>query len=145
MSTPPTDSQIHRAKVIASDSATGEIKVMIPSVTGLTGRLPVTLWGREIHAANSKWLVPDVGDTIVVCREDEDYTNVFWINTTVPPDPPYTFDDDEVIISLSRDFTVGGTSTLSTTTFADSTVSRAMLKDYSETTADNPEIGRAHV
>ena len=66
---------------------------MIPSVTGLTGRLPVTLWGREIHAANSKWLVPDVGDTIVVCREDEDYTNVFWINTTVPPDPPYTFVD----------------------------------------------------
>jgi len=93
MSTPPTDSQIHRAKVIASDSATGEIKVMIPSVTGLTGRLPVTLWGREIHAANSKWLVPDVGDTIVVCREDEDYTNVFWLNTTVPPDPPYTFVD----------------------------------------------------
>jgi hypothetical protein len=45
------------------------------------------------HRINDKWLVPDVGDTIVVCREDEDYTNVFWINTTVPPDPPYTFDD----------------------------------------------------
>ena len=141
MSTPPTDSQIHRAKVIASDSATGEIKAMIPSVTGLTGAVPVSFWGRELHIANSKWLVPDVGDTIVVCREDEDYTNVFWINTTVPPDPPYTFDDDEVVISLSRDFTVGGTSTLSTTTFADSTVSRAMLKDYSETTADNPASG----
>ena len=111
MSTPPTDSQIHRAKVIASDSATGEIKVMIPSVTGLTGRLPVTLWGREIHAANSKWLVPDVGDTIVVCREDEDYTNVFWLNTTVPPDPPYTFDDslntrfgtgDDAVLQVDR-------------------------------------------
>ena len=111
MSTPPTDSQIHRAKVIASDSATGEIKVMIPSVTGLTGRLPVTLWGREIHAANSKWLVPDVGDTIVVCREDEDYTNVFWINTTVPPDTPYTFDDslntrfgtgDDAVLQVDR-------------------------------------------
>jgi hypothetical protein len=93
MSTPPTDSQIHRAKVIASDSSTGEIKAMIPSVTGLGGTVPVTMWGREIHAANSKWLVPAVGDTIVVCREDEDYTNVFWINTTVPPDPPYTFVD----------------------------------------------------
>ena len=93
MSTPPTDSMIHRAKVQYSNSATGEIQVIIPSVTSTTGVVPVTMWGREIHAANSKWLVPDVGDTIVVCREDEDYTNVFWLNTTVPPDPPYTFDD----------------------------------------------------
>jgi len=93
MSTPPTDSMIHRAKVQYSNSATGEIQVIIPSVTSKTGVVPVTLWGREIHAANSKWLVPDVGDNIVVCREDEDYINVFWINTTVPPDPPYTFVD----------------------------------------------------
>jgi len=93
MSTPLTDSMIHRAKVQYSNSATGEIQVIIPSVTSKTGTVPVTLWGREKHAANDKWLVPDVGDTIVVCREDEDYTNVFWINTTVPPDPPYTFDD----------------------------------------------------
>ena len=93
MSTPPTDSMIHRAKVQYSNSATGEIQAIIPSVTSQTGTVPVTMWGREIHAANSKWLVPDVGDTIVVCREDEDYTNVFWLNTTVPPDPPYTFVD----------------------------------------------------
>jgi len=94
MSTPLTDSMIHRAKVQYSDSATGEIQVIIPSVTSKTGVVPITLWGRKSHAANSKWLVPAVGDTIVVCREDEDYTNVFWINTTVPPDPPYTFDDN---------------------------------------------------
>ena len=93
MSTPPIDSMIHRAKVQYSNSATGEIQAIIPSVTSQTGVVPVTMWGREIHAANSKWLVPDVGDTIVVCREDEDYTNVFWLNTTVPPDPPYTFVD----------------------------------------------------
>lgn len=93
MSTPPTDSMIHRAKVQYSNSATGEIQAIIPSVTSQTGVVPVTMWGREIHAANSKWLVPDVGDTIVVCREDEDYTNVFWLNTKVPPDPPYTFVD----------------------------------------------------
>jgi hypothetical protein len=93
MSTPLTDSMIHRAKVQYSNSATGEIQVIIPSVTSKTGVVPITMWGRESHAANSKWLVPDVGDTLVVCREDEDYTNVFWINTTVPPDPPYTFVD----------------------------------------------------
>jgi hypothetical protein len=84
---------IHRAKVQYSNSATGEIQVIIPSVTSKTGTVPITMWGRESHAANSKWLVPAVGDTIVVCREDEDYTNVFWLNTTVPPDPPYTFVD----------------------------------------------------
>jgi hypothetical protein len=84
---------IHRAKVQYSNSATGEIQVIIPSVTSKTGVVPITLWGRKSHAANSKWLVPAVGDTIVVCREDEDYTNVFWLNTTVPPDPPYTFND----------------------------------------------------
>jgi hypothetical protein len=84
---------IHRAKVQYSNSATGEIQVIIPSVTSKTGTVPITMWGRESHAANSKWLVPAVGDTIVVCREDEDYTNVFWLNTTVPPDPSYTFVD----------------------------------------------------
>ena len=94
MSTPLTDSMIHSPKVQYSNSATGEIQVIIPSVTSKTGVVPITLWGRKSHAANSKWLVPAVGDTIVVCREDEDYTNVFWLNTTVPPDPPYTFDDN---------------------------------------------------
>jgi hypothetical protein len=30
-------------------------------------------------------VVPNIGDTIIVCREDEDYTNTFWINTTYNP------------------------------------------------------------
>jgi len=111
MSTPPTDSMIHRAKVQYSNSATGEIQAIIPSVTSQTGVVPVTMWGREIHAANSKWLVPDVGDTIVVCREDEDYTNVFWINTTVPPDPPYTFVDGSPYIQFTKT-RMGGSITL---------------------------------
>jgi len=52
MSTPLTDSMIHRAKVQYSNSATGVIQVIIPSVTSKTGTVPVTLWGREKHAAN---------------------------------------------------------------------------------------------
>ena len=111
MSTPPTDSMIHRAKVQYSNSATGEIQVIIPSVTSTTGVVPVTMWGRESHAANSKWLVPDVGDTIVVCREDEDYTNVFWLNTTVPPDPPYTFVDGSPYLQFTKT-RMGGSITL---------------------------------
>ena len=43
------------------------------------------------------YVVPEAGDEIIICREDADYTNVFWINTSTPHDPPYityTYDND---------------------------------------------------
>ena len=88
------DDRVHRAHVVTSDSATGKVTVKLPGLTGNKATIDVSFTGREIHAANSKWLVPAAGDRIIVCQEDADCTDgVFWINTKVPPDPPYTFDD----------------------------------------------------
>lgn len=88
------DDRVHRAHVVTSDSATGKVTVKLPGLTGNKATIDVSFTGREIHAANSKWLVPAAGDRIIVCQEDADCTDgVFWINTTVPPDPPYTFVD----------------------------------------------------
>jgi hypothetical protein len=91
MSIQPTDSlynsyaQIHRAVVQYSSTSTGEIQVVIPSVTGLTTSVPVSYFGREAHPFENDWVVPNVGSSIVVCREDEDYTSVYWMNTTYNP------------------------------------------------------------
>ena len=109
---PQYDDRIHRAHVVTSDSATGRITVKLPGKFGNQEVLDISFTGREIHAANSKWLVPAAGDNIIVCQEDEDCTDgVFWINTTVPPDPPYTFDDslntrfgtgDDAVLQVDR-------------------------------------------
>ena len=78
-------SQIHRAVVQYSSTTTGEIHVIIPTVTGLDTSIPVSYFGREAHPFENDWVVPNVGASIIVCREDEDYTSVFWINTTYNP------------------------------------------------------------
>jgi hypothetical protein len=104
---PQYDSRIHRASVVTSNAATGKVTVKVPGLIGNSETLDVSFTGREKHAANDKWLVPAAGDSIIVCQEDEDCTDgVFWINTTVPPDPPYTFDD-----SLNTRFGTGTTTT----------------------------------
>jgi hypothetical protein len=91
---PPYDDRIHHAQVVTSDSATGKVTVKLPGKFGNSETVDVSFTGREKHDANLKWLVPDAGDSIIVCQEDSDCTDgVFWINTTVPPDPPYTFVD----------------------------------------------------
>ena len=91
---PQYDDRIHRASVVTSDSATGRITVRVPGKFGNMETIEVSGYGREKHTANDKWLVPAAGDNIIVCQEDEDCTDgVFWLNTTVPPDPPYTFVD----------------------------------------------------
>ena len=106
------DDRVHRAHVVTSDSATGKVTVKLPGLTGNKATIDVSFTGREIHAANSKWLVPDAGDSIIVCQEDADCTDgVFWLNTTVPPDPPYTF-DDSLNTTFGGNVTIIGTLTL---------------------------------
>jgi len=91
---PQYDDRIHRASVVTSDSTTGRITVRVPGKFGNNEAIDVSFTGREEHDANNKWLVPAAGDSIIVCQEDEDCTDgVFWLNTKVPPDPPYTFVD----------------------------------------------------
>jgi hypothetical protein len=109
---PQYDDRIHHAHVVTSDSSTGKITVNIPGKFGNSETVDVSFIGREKHDANSKWLVPAAGDSIIVCQEDEDCTNgVFWLNTTVPPDPPYTFVDGGPYLQFTKT-RMGGSITL---------------------------------
>jgi S1-C subfamily serine protease len=58
----------HRAIVNYSDSTTGDIHVKIPSVTGL-------------NSSDLPWVVPDIGEQIIVTSDDVNFTNVFWVQT----------------------------------------------------------------
>ena len=70
---------IYRALVTYSDSTTGEIRVKIPSVLGATSELSLSRISRS--AVNGVWSVPSVGEQIVVSADDENMTNVFWLQT----------------------------------------------------------------
>lgn len=67
---------IHRAIVTFSDNTTGEIRVKIPSILGINSEVSISYIGRK-----APWVVPPVGDQIVVTSDDENMTNVFWMQT----------------------------------------------------------------
>lgn len=73
-----THSIVHRALVTYSDEATGEIRVRIPAVTGLS-EVSISHIGRS--KTNNIWVVPTVGSQIVVSADDYLMTNVFWVHT----------------------------------------------------------------
>ena len=66
----------HRAIVNYSDSTTGDIHVKIPSVTGLNSVIALSKIGRK-----EPWVVPDIGEQIIVTSDDVNFTNVFWVQT----------------------------------------------------------------
>lgn len=68
----------HRALVTYSNERTGEIRVKVPAVTG-TAELSISYVGRSQF--NGIWVVPYIGDQIVVSADDEELTNLFWIHT----------------------------------------------------------------
>lgn len=70
---------VHRALVTYSNENTGEIIVKIPSVTGVNSTIPISFIGRQ--PVNNIWIVPAIGDQIVVSADDENFTNVFWLHT----------------------------------------------------------------
>lgn len=72
-------SLVYRALVTYSDERTGEILVKIPSVTGINSVIPITYIGR--YSTNKIWVVPNIGDQIVVSADDHNLSNVFWIHT----------------------------------------------------------------
>jgi hypothetical protein len=74
-----------RALVTYSNSATGEIKVKIPSVLGSTSEIFISKIGRQ--ANSGVWSVPDVGSQIVVSYDDYHLTNVFWMQTDAVEGP----------------------------------------------------------
>ena len=69
---------VHRALVTYSDSSTGEIRVKIPAVVGLSD-VSISYIGRsKQHGA---WVVPAVGEQIIVSADDTHMTNIFWLRS----------------------------------------------------------------
>jgi hypothetical protein len=67
---------IHRALVTYSNSATGEIRIKIPALLGSGSEVSISYIGRQ-----APWAVPTAGDQIVVSADDENLTNIFWLQT----------------------------------------------------------------
>jgi hypothetical protein len=67
---------MHRAIVNYSNSLTGDIHVKIPSVTGLNSVIALSKIGRK-----APWIVPNIGEQILVTSDDSNFTNVFWVQT----------------------------------------------------------------
>lgn len=68
---------VYRGTVTYSDSATGEIKVRVPLLAGVSGTIPISYIGRTAY--NGVWSVPSIGSQIVVTADDANLTNVFWV------------------------------------------------------------------
>jgi microcystin-dependent protein len=67
---------IHRALVTYSSSTTGEIRVKIPALLGADSEVSISYIGRK-----APWAIPAIGDQIVVTSDDENLTNIFWVQT----------------------------------------------------------------
>lgn len=80
-----------RALVTYSNSATGEIRVKIPSLLGSASEIFISKVGRQ--ANSGVWAVPDVGSQIVVSYDDQHLTNVFWMQTDAVPTFTYKVGD----------------------------------------------------
>jgi hypothetical protein len=76
-------SLVYRALVTYSNPQTGEILVKIPSVTGVESVVPISFITRAKY--NGVWVVPSIGDQIVVSADDHNLSNVFWVHTDLTP------------------------------------------------------------
>jgi phage baseplate assembly protein gpV len=74
----PQTSIVHRGLVTYSDSLTGEIRVKVPSILGASEEMAISYIGRT-KTNTGTWLVPAVGDQILVTSDDNNFTNLFWI------------------------------------------------------------------
>ena len=68
---------VYRALVTYSNSTTGEIRVKIPSLLGIDSEVSISYIGRSIKGTT--WVVPSVDTQIVVTADDENLTNIFWV------------------------------------------------------------------
>lgn len=66
-----------RATVVHSNSTTGEIRVLIPTLAGTDATVPISYVGRS--ATNGVWAVPTIGSQIVVTTSDPRLNNVYWL------------------------------------------------------------------
>jgi hypothetical protein len=70
---------VYRALVTYSNEDTGEIRVKVPSVFGVSQDVAISYIGRS--SSNGFWTVPEVGEQIVVTTDDKNFSNIFWMQT----------------------------------------------------------------
>ena len=75
---------IYRAIVTLSDASTGDIFVRIPALSGSDSTIAISKIARTAY--NCTWVVPPIGSQIVVTADDENLTNLFWVQ--VNPSKP---------------------------------------------------------
>lgn len=75
---------VYRAVVSYSNENTGEVLVQIPALTGYDSTVSVSQIARTAY--NGTWVVPPIGSQIVVTADDENLTNLFWVQ--VNPSKP---------------------------------------------------------
>lgn len=72
---------LYRALVAYSSNTTGDLHVCIPAVLGSDNVVPVSKIGRT--PSGGMWSVPSVGSQVVVAVEDDRFSNVYLIDTSV--------------------------------------------------------------
>jgi hypothetical protein len=70
---------VYRALVTYSNENTGEIRVKVPSVFGVSQDVAISYIGRS--SSNDFWVVPKIGEQIVVTTDDKNFSNIFWMQT----------------------------------------------------------------
>jgi hypothetical protein len=68
---------VYRALVSYASSSTGEIQVKIPSVLGEASSISISSVGRS--KVGDSWIVPTVGDQVIVAVEDNRFSSVYII------------------------------------------------------------------
>lgn len=89
---------VYRAIVTYSSSVSGEIKVRIPALSGVLDVVSLSTIGRSAY--NGSWVVPAIGEQIVVTADDSNLTNIFWVQTN-PVSPVSTTDIESDIAGLT--------------------------------------------
>jgi phage baseplate assembly protein gpV len=93
---------VYRATVTYSNSSTGDIKVRIPALSGVLDVVSLSTIGRSAY--NGSWVVPVIGEQIVVTADDGNLSNLFWVQTN-PVSPVSTASIEADIAELTTDVT----------------------------------------
>ncbi len=87
------NTMLHRGVVTYSSATTGEIRVKVPSILGTSEEMSISYIGRTKSNSGS-WVVPSVGDQILVTSDDVNFTNLFWIPIGMPAGSSQTTSQD---------------------------------------------------
>jgi hypothetical protein len=93
---------VYRATVTYSNSSTGDIKVRIPALSGVLDVVSLSTIGRSAY--NGSWVVPVIGEQIVVTADDGNLSNLFWVQTN-PVSPVSTTSIEADVAELTTDVT----------------------------------------